>query len=50
MIILKYQKNLSMLGEKMTPEISGVEKPEGLIENKKLARRGGNDKQLVTLQ
>ncbi|HGF0427562.1 TPA: Bro-N domain-containing protein [Legionella pneumophila] len=32
----------TMLGEKMTTEISVVEKPEGLIENKKVARRGGN--------
>ncbi|OJY29321.1 MAG: phage antirepressor protein, partial [Legionella sp. 40-6] len=31
----------TMLGEKMTTEISAVEKPEGLIENKKVARRGG---------
>ncbi len=26
----------------MTTEISAVEKPEGLTENKKVARRGGN--------
>lgn len=32
----------TMLGEKMTTEISVVEKPEGLIENKKVAHRGGN--------
>lgn len=32
----------TMLGEKMTTEISAVEKPEGLIENKKVAHRGGN--------
>lgn len=32
----------TMLGEKMTTEISVVEKPEGLIKNKKVARRGGN--------
>ncbi len=32
----------TMLGEKMTTEISVGEKPEGLIENKKVARRGGN--------
>lgn len=32
----------TMLGEKMTTEISATEKPEGLIENKKVARRGGN--------
>lgn len=32
----------TMLGEKMTTEISAVEQPEGLIENKKVARRGGN--------
>jgi prophage antirepressor-like protein len=32
----------TMLGEKMTTEISTVEQPEGLIENKKVARRGGN--------
>lgn len=32
----------TMLGEKMTTEISAVEKPDGLIENKKVARRGGN--------
>ena len=32
----------TMLGEKMTTEISVVEKPEGLVENKKVARRGGN--------
>ena len=32
----------TMLGEKMTTEISVIEKPEGLIENKKVARRGGN--------
>ncbi len=32
----------TMLGEKMTTEISVVEKPEGLSENKKVARRGGN--------
>lgn len=32
----------TMLGEKMTTEISVEEKPEGLTENKKVARRGGN--------
>jgi prophage antirepressor-like protein len=32
----------TMLGEKMTTEISTIEKPDGLIENKKVARRGGN--------
>lgn len=32
----------TMLGEKMTTEISATEKPEGLVENKKVARRGGN--------
>ncbi|WP_428412016.1 hypothetical protein, partial [Legionella sp.] len=32
----------TMLGEKMTTEISGVEKPDGLVDNKKVARRGGN--------
>lgn len=32
----------TMLAEKMTTEISAVEKPEGLIENKKVAHRGGN--------
>jgi DNA-damage-inducible protein D len=32
----------TMLGEKMTTEISVVEKPEGLVKNKKVARRGGN--------
>lgn len=31
----------SMLGEKVTTEISKTEKPEGMIENKKVARRGG---------
>lgn len=32
----------TMLGEKVTTEISHTEKPEGLIENKKVAKRGGN--------
>ncbi len=32
----------TMLGEKVTTEISKVEKPDGLIENKKIARRGGS--------
>ncbi len=32
----------TMLGEKMTTEISTIEQPEGLVENKKVARRGGN--------
>ena len=32
----------TMLGEKVTTEISTTEKPEGLIENKKVAQRGGN--------
>ncbi len=31
----------TMLGEKVTTEISKVEKPDGLIENKKIAHRGG---------
>lgn len=31
----------TMLGEKMTTEISAAEKPEGLTENKKVAHRGG---------
>ncbi len=31
----------TMLGEKMTTEISKQEKPEGMPENKKVARRGG---------
>lgn len=31
----------TMLGEKVTTEISKTEKPEGMIENKKVARRGG---------
>ncbi len=30
-----------MLGEKVTTEISKKEKPAGLTENKKVARRGG---------
>jgi hypothetical protein len=32
----------TMLGEKVTTEISKNEKPEGMPENKKVARRGGN--------
>ena len=32
----------TMLGEKVTTEISKNEKPEGIPENKKVARRGGN--------
>lgn len=31
----------TMLGEKVTTEISKAEKPEGMIENKKVAQRGG---------
>ena len=31
----------TMLGEKVTTEISGKEKPEGMPENKKVAKRGG---------
>lgn len=31
----------TMLGEKVTTEISGQEKPESFVENKKVARRGG---------
>src|SRR3990167_2914441 len=31
----------TMLGEKVTTEISKTEKPEGMVENKKVARRGG---------
>lgn len=31
----------TMLGEKVTTEISSQEKPKGMIENKKVARRGG---------
>lgn len=31
----------NMLGEKVTTEISANEKPSGMIENKKVARRGG---------
>ena len=31
----------TMLGEKVTTEISKTEKPEGMIENKKVAQRGG---------
>ena len=31
----------TMLSEKVTTEISKAEKPEGMIENKKVARRGG---------
>lgn len=31
----------TMLGEKVTTEISKTEKPDGMIENKKVARRGG---------
>jgi DNA-damage-inducible protein D len=32
----------TMLGEKMTTEISNKEKPKAMIEHKKVARRGGN--------
>jgi DNA-damage-inducible protein D len=32
----------TMLGEKVTTEISHKEKPKGMIENKKVAKRGGN--------
>ena len=32
----------TMLGEKVTTEISGQEKPVTFIDNKKVARRGGN--------
>lgn len=32
----------TMLGEKVTTEISKTEKPKGMIENKKIAHRGGN--------
>jgi len=32
----------TMLGEKVTTEISQKEKPQGMPENKKVARRGGN--------
>jgi len=32
----------TMLGERVTTEISAAEKPEGLQENKKVAKRGGN--------
>ena len=32
----------TMLGEKATTEISQKEKPKGIPENKKVARRGGN--------
>lgn len=32
----------TMLGEKVTTEISKQEKPEGMPENKKVAKRGGN--------
>jgi DNA-damage-inducible protein D len=32
----------TMLGERVTTEISGNEKPKGMIANKKVARRGGN--------
>ena len=32
----------SMLGERVTTEISKEEKPEGIIENEKVAKRGGN--------
>ena len=32
----------TMLGEKVTTEISSVEKPKKMIEHKKVARRGGN--------
>ena len=32
----------TMLGEKVTTEISEVEKPEGINENKEVAKRGGN--------
>jgi len=32
----------SMLGEAATTEIAKVENPAGLLENKKVAKRGGN--------
>jgi DNA-damage-inducible protein D len=32
----------TMLGEKVTTEISKTEKPEGMLENKKVAKRGGS--------
>ena len=32
----------TMLGERVTTEISQQEKPEGFEENKDVARRGGN--------
>jgi hypothetical protein len=32
----------TMLGEKMTTEISNKEKPKAMIEHKKVARRGGS--------
>ena len=32
----------TMLGEKVTTEISENENPEGMVENKKVAKRGGN--------
>jgi DNA-damage-inducible protein D len=32
----------TMLGERVTTEISEKEKPKGLINNKKVAKRGGN--------
>ena len=32
----------TMLGEKVTTEISKSEKPKGLYNNKKVARRGGS--------
>ena len=31
----------TMLGEKVTTEISQKEKPDGMVENKKVAKRGG---------
>src|SRR5580692_7050187 len=31
----------TMLGEQVTTEISKTEKPEGMVENKKVAKRGG---------
>jgi DNA-damage-inducible protein D len=32
----------TMLGEKVTTEISQKEQPKGLLENKKVANRGGS--------
>jgi hypothetical protein len=31
----------TMLGEKVTTELSAIEKPDGMNENKKVAKRGG---------